>query len=412
MSLDGMNAFFVGGTMYTENEVLDFVNEEDVKFIRLAFFDVTGKQKNISIMPTELTRAFHEGISFDASAILGFEDPNKSDLFLKPDPSTLAILPWRPTTGKVVRMFCNIVNPDGTPYKKDSRTILQNAIRKAKEECGIQLMIGSEVEFYLFKLDENGEPTHLPFDNASYMDIAPEDKGENIRREICFTLEQMGITPEASHHEEGPGQNEIDFRYSDALNAADNTATFKWIVRTKAAANGLYADFSPKPLQGKAGSGMHINVSYRAVKQDDKTDYMPFILGGIMKHIEEITYYFNPTENSYERLGECKAPKYICWGRENRSALIRVPSSKEPRFEIRSPDPSCNPYLAYALVIYAAIDGIRNKIAAPAAVEENLFGRSAQTATQQLGLKLLPDTVDAARTLAENSAFVKDALGF
>ena len=157
---------------------------------------------------------------------------------------------------------------------------------------------------------------------------------------------------------------------------------------------------------------MHINVSYCAVKQDDKTDYMPFILGGIMKHIEEITYYFNPTENSYERLGECKAPKYICWGRENRSALIRVPSSKEPRFEIRSPDPSCNPYLAYALVIYAAIDGIRNKIAAPAAVEENLFGRSAQTATQQLGLKLLPDTVEAARTLAENSSFVKDALGF
>ncbi len=398
--------------MYTQEEVLDFVQEEDVKFIRLAFFDIAGKQKNISIMPNELPRAFKEGISFDASAVLGFEEPNKSDLFLQPDPATLAILPWRPSTGKVVRMFCNIKTPDGAPYKKDCRGILQKTIKKAKEECGIELMIGSEVEFYLFKLDEKGEPTREPFDQASYMDIAPEDKGENIRRDICFTLEQMGITPEASHHEEGPGQNEIDFRYSDALTAADNTATFKWIVRTKAAANGLYADFSPKPLPEKAGSGMHINVSCRSLKPGNKTDYMPFILGGLLKHIEEITYYLNPTENSYERLGECKAPKFICWGKENRSALIRLPSSKEARFEIRSPDPGCNPYLAYALVIAAAVDGIKNKIAAPAAVEKNLFGKGAQTISETLGLKLLPDTIESARTFAENSAFVKEVLGF
>ena len=355
-------------------------------------------------MPTELNRAFHEGISFDASAVEGFETPEKSDLFLIPDPATIAILPWRPTTGKVVRMFCNIKNPDGTQYKKDCRTILQNAIKKAKEECGIQLMIGSEVEFYLFKLDENGEATKIPFDNASYMDIAPEDKGENIRREICFTLEQMGITPEASHHEEGPGQNEIDFRYSDALTAADNTQTFKWIVRTKAQSNGLYADFSPKPLKGKAGSGMHINVSCKALKLSDKTDYMPYVLGGLLKHIEEITYFLNPTENSYERLGECKAPKYICWGKENRSSLIRVPSSKELRFEIRSPDPSCNPYIAYALIIHAAIDGIKNKIEAGEPVNENLFAK------ENGKLKTLPDTIDEARKIAEKSEFVKAAL--
>lgn len=387
--------------LYTENEVLDFIAEEGVKFIRLAFFDISGKQRNISIMPTELPRAFKEGISFDASAVDGFESPDKSDLFLQPDPSTLAIIPWRPTTGKVVRMFCNIVNPDGTPYKKDSRNLLCQAIKTARDECGIELMIGSEVEFYLFKLDEKGEPTSEPFDHAGYMDIAPEDKGENIRRDICFTLEQMGITPEASHHEEGPGQNEIDFRYSDALTSADNTSTFKWIVRTKAASNGLYADFSPKPLKDNAGSGMHINVSCHNLNPTDKNDYMPYILGGILKHIKELTYFLNPTENSYERLGECKAPKYICWGKENRSALIRVPSSKDDlRFEIRSPDPSCNPYLAYALLIYSAIDGIKNKTEAPSAIDQNLF-------ENDINLEQLPDTIDEARKIAESSSFIK-----
>ena len=392
--------------MYTENEVLDFIEEEDVKFIRLAFFDISGKQKNISIMPSELPRAFKEGISFDASAILGFESPDKSDLFLQPDPSTLAILPWRPTSGKVVRMFCNIKNPDGSPYKKDYRTLLKNAIKQAKDEFGIEIYIGAEIEFYLFKLNEKGEPTKEPFDQAGYMDIAPDDKGENIRREICFTLEQMGIIPEASHPEEGPGQNEIDFHYSDALTAADNTATFKWIVRTKAASNGLFADFSPKPLAEKPGSGMHINISYKSLKKEDKVDYLPYMLGGILNHIEEMTYYLNPSEESYDRLGEFKAPKYICWGKENRSALVRVPSSKhDVRFEIRSSDPSCNPYLAFSLVIFAALDGIKNKITPPNPVSDNLFNENFSN-----GLKLLPDTIDSARTFAANSSFIKNIL--
>ena len=392
--------------MYTESEVLDFIEEEDVKFIRLAFFDISGKQKNISIMPSELPRAFKEGISFDASAILGFESPDKSDLFLQPDPSTLAILPWRPTSGKVVRMFCNIKNPDGSPYKKDYRTLLKNAIKQAKDEFGIEIYIGAEIEFYLFKLNEKGEPTKEPFDQAGYMDIAPEDKGENIRREICFTLEQMGIIPEASHHEEGPGQNEIDFHYSDALTAADNTATFKWIVRTKAASNGLFADFSPKPLAEKPGSGMHINISYKSLKKEDKVDYLPYMLGGILNHIEEMTYYLNPSEESYDRLGEFKAPKYICWGKENRSALVRVPSSKhDVRFEIRSSDPACNPYLSFSLVIFAALDGIKNKITPPNPVSDNLFNENFSN-----GLKLLPDTIDSARTFAANSSFIKNVL--
>ena len=388
--------------MYTESEVLEFVKEEDVKFVRLAFFDVKGKQKNISIMADQLHRAFELGISFDASAIDDFESPDKSDLFLHPDPTTLSVLPWRPNTGKVCRMFCNIKYPDGTPYEKDCRTLLKNAIKYAKEKYNLSLSFGPEVEFYLFKLNEAGESTKIPFDNAGYMDIAPEDKGENIRRDICFTLESMGIIPEASHHEEGPGQNEIDFKYSDALTAADNTATFKWIVRTRAASNGLYADFSPKPLEGQAGSGFHINVS---LSDESK---MPNAIAGILKHAEELTYFLNTTEESYNRLGECKAPKYICWGNQNRSTMIRVPATKKiKRLEIRSADPECNPYIAFALIIYAALDGIENNLVPPAPVEENLFANASKN-----DIKVLPDTLDLAKKIADESEFVKKVLKY
>ncbi len=398
--------------MYTVSEVLEYVEEEDVKFVRLAFFDLHGVQKNISIMASQLQSAFENGVSFDASAIYGFETPEKSDLFLHPDPTTLAILPWRPNTGKVVRMFCTISHPDGTPYKKDCRTLLANAVKKARNDFDIEFRFGTEIEFYLFKLDEKGEATKLPFDNASYMDIAPEDKGENIRREICFTLEQMGIQPEASHHEEGPGQNEIDFHYSDALTAADNVATFKWIVNTKAASNGLYADFSPKPIAGEAGNGMHINISYRPVagKADaGNENLLPNILGGILNHIGEITYFLNPVENSYNRLGASKAPEYISWGKENRSTLIRVPSSKNAkRLELRSPDPLCNTYLALTLIINAAIEGIKNKIEPPAATEENLFD---EAIAKQTTLTALPKSLTEAKRLALNSEFIKAVLG-
>ena len=399
--------------MYTKEEVMDFVKESDVKFIRLAFFDMAGKQKNVSIMPSELERAFADGIAFDASAVKGFEGAEKSDLFLYPDPSTLAVIPWRPMTGKVVRMFCNIFNPDGTPYQKDSRTMLQNACKALKDECGVELMVGTEIEFYLFKVDEQGFPTKIPFDNASYMDIAPEDHGENIRREICFTLEQMGITPEASHHEDGPGQNEIDFRYSDPLTAADNVSTFKWVVNTKAAAQGLFADFSPKPIADEAGNGMHINLSCRLIGGDGNREkaeaLLPYILGGIYRHIEDITYFLNPVENSYKRLGSAKAPKYISWGKENRSALIRLPATKrETRLELRSPDPSCNPYLALTLLIHAAIDGIKCGASAGEETAVNLF--DSKTAAK-IGLKPLPQSLEEAREFAQKSEFVKKALG-
>lgn len=389
--------------LYTQEEVLDYVKEEDVKFVRLAYFDLSGKQKNATIMASELPRAFENGVAFDASAIPDFEEANRADLFLFPDASTLSVLPWRPSSGKVIRMFCDIRRSDGSPYEKDCRHLLTSAAKKIKAECGVDLQIGTEFEFYLFKLDENGEATKIPFDKAGYMDIAPEDKGENIRRNICFTLEQMGITPESSHHEEGPGQNEVDFRYSDPLTAADNASTFKWIVRTKAAESGLYADFSPKPLLDKPGSGMHINISCNDTGKNEQ------ILAGILSHIEEITYFLNPTENSYNRLGEAKAPRFICWGNENRSALIRVPASRDKtRLEIRSPDPSCNPYIAFTLLIHAAIDGIKNNLKPPAPASENLFDSSV---AKRVSYKTIPDTIEEAKELALKSEFVKEILG-
>ncbi|MBD5443877.1 MAG: glutamine synthetase [Treponema sp.] len=395
--------------MYTESEILDFVRDEDVKFIRLAFFTLNGKQKNTSIMANQLTLAFKNGVSFDASSIPGFQGSNHSDLFLHPDPSTIEVLPWRPTTGKVVRMFCDIRYPDGTPYEKDCRYILKNIVKKAKEEFGVEFKIGTEIEFYLMKLTENGDPSKIPMDNGGYMDIAPEDKGENIRRELCFTLEQMGIIPEASHHEAGPGQNEIDFKYASPLTSADNTATFKWAVCTNAAINGLYADFSPKPFSDKPGSGMHINISCCHEKDGDTTEYMRYTLAGILKHIEEITIFLNPTANSYNRLGKYKAPKYISYDYENRSQLIRIPATKEEkRIELRSPDPELNPYIAFTLLIAAALDGIKNKLTPPDAVSENLLDAECPTTKN---LKTLPSSFEEACSIAEKSEFVKKVLG-
>ena len=391
--------------LYSEQEVYEYVEQEDVKFIRLAFCDVTGRQKNISIMPEELERAFSCGISFDASAIAGFGGPVGSDLFLHPIPSTLNVLPWRPSRGKVVKMFCSIRHPDGTPFAMDSRAILEKAVCQARE-LGCQVRFGSEFEFYLFKTDENGDPTQEPFDRAGYMDVAPEDKGENVRREICLNLQDMGIQPESSHHEEGPGQNEIDFRYSDALSAADNAMHFKTVVKTAALRNGLYADFSPKPIPGAAGNGMHINMS---VKCDDGRDRSDAFMAGVLAHVREITAFLNPTEDSYRRLGEYKAPRYITWSPENRSQLIRIPAAKGEyqRIELRSPDPMANPYLAYALLIHAGLDGIRRDLRSPQPVNENLY-TAPESLTSQL--EQLPFSLEEARQLVRSSAFVASVL--
>ncbi len=382
----------------TYQDVLNFCEEQDVRFIRLCYFDVFGKQKNVSVLPSELARAFEEGISFDASAIDGFLDEVHSDLFLHPDPNTMCILPWRSIDGSVIRMYCDIKYPDGRIFERDVRYILKQSIKKAKD-LGFTINFGSEFEFYLFKLDENGENTNIPLDYAGYMDIAPEDKGENVRREICFTLEEMGINPEVSHHEVGPGQNEIDFRYSDALQAADDAATFQWVVKTVADANGLYADFSPKPLEKYPGNGMHINMSI-----DKHEEYILSFMSGILSHMKELTLFLNPSEKSYSRFGKDKAPQYITWSYENRSQLIRIPAThSSSRMELRSPDCTCNPYLAFALLIEAGLEGIEKKLEIPQAVDINLF--HADESITSL-LEQLPQSLDEAKACAKNSSWI------
>ena len=387
---------------YSKQEVMQYVQEEDVKFIRLAFCDVFGKQKNISIMPEELPRAFEYGIAIDASAIEGFGDETHSDLLLHPDADTLMPLPWRPEHGRVVRMFCTISYPDGRIFECDSRSILKQAIQDA-EKAGFQFFFGAEQEFYLFNLDDNGNPTKEPYDNAGYMDIAPEDKGENIRREVCLTLEQMGIRPESSHHEEGPGQNEIDFRYSGPLAAADNAMTFQTVVKTVARRNGLYADFSPKPLEDKPGNGFHINMS---VKSSDNADNMNFMIAGILAKVAEMTIFLNPLESSYQRFGNNKAPRYISWSSENRSQLVRVPAAvgEYKRAELRSPDPAANTYLAFALMIYASLYGIQNKLELQDPADINLYKADADTLAK---FEQLPENLKSACALANNSDFIK-----
>lgn len=390
---------------YTPEEVTQFVQEEEIKFIRLAFCDVYGKQHNVAIMPSELKRAFEFGIAIDASAICGFGGEVRSDLLLHPDASTLIQLPWRPEQGKVVRMFCDISYPDGTVFEGDTRSVLKNAISVA-ESKGYSFAFGAEMEFYLFKINEQGEPTKVPYDRAGYMDIVPEDKGENIRREICMMLEQMGIQPESSHHESGPGQNEIDFRYSDPLTAADNAVTFHGVVKTVAAQNGLCADFSPKPLPDCDGNGMHINIS---AKGRGKADLMPYVIAGILEKIGDMTVFLNPCEESYRRLGHDKAPSYITWSAENRSQLIRIPAAvgEYRRAELRSADPMANPYLAYALLIYAGLYGIEKKLSLPPSADFNLYTASAEVLADY---RKIPGSLYEAAAAANASEFIRERL--
>lgn len=376
--------------MLTQKEVMEYVEEENVKFIRLAFFDVKGHQKNISIQPSELLRAFSTGISFDASSIEGFNDEAHSDLFLVPEPRTLSILPWRSFDGSVVRMYCDIYNPDGTLYKNDTRYLLKQALEQAKK-AQIEIRCGNEYEFYLFQLDEKGKATKTPLDQAGYMDIAPFDQGEDVRRQICHYMMEMGMEPEASHHEQGPGQNEIDFRYNNPLLAAEDGATLRWVIKTVAQANGLVANFMPKPLKEEAGNGFHINMSTNS--------HMDEFMAGILHHIKEITLFLNPSENSYDRLGEDKAPKYVSWGYNNRSTLIRIPAGNK-RLELRSPDCLANTFLAYTLLIYAGLDGIEKHMTCMEPTSLNLFKETGE-------FDVLPQSLKEAKKLAKNSDFVK-----
>ena len=397
---------------------LEFVKENDVKFVRLSFCDIFGFQKNISIMADELESAFENGVSFDAHVIRGFRDITQSDLFLFPDPSTLAVLPWRPVAGRVVRFYCDIKTPNaaGSPFEHDTRMILKKMADYA-HKMGYVCKIGAECEFYLFKTDENGKPSNITLDNGTYMDISPLDKGEDIRREICLTLEEMGIKPESSHHEQGPGQNEIDFKFDDAVASADNLQTFKTVVKAIASRNGLFASFMPKPFLDAPGNGMHINLSlYQNGKnifcntENEHSKTAESFIAGVMDKTAEITLFLNPLANSYERLGKFEAPKFVSWSHQNRSQLVRIPAAtgEKVRMELRSPDPSLNPYLAFALILGAGIDGIKKNKTLQPAVNEDLFTADISITKN---LAMLPNTLEKAIALAEDSSFAKNILG-
>ena len=359
---------------YSKKDVLSYVREKNVRFVRLSFCDIFGQLKNVSISASELERAFDEGIRFDASAIRGCLNLEDSDLFLFPDPDTLAVLPWRPTEhGRVIRLFCSIKHPDMSPFEGDARYLLKN-LESDLVKDGLQMLAGTECEFYLFSLDDNGNPTLNPMDRAGYLDVAPMDKGENLRREISLMLEEMGIYIETSHHEKGPGQNEVAFRPSTLLCAADDIITFKSALKMLAYRSGLFASFLPKPLFEESGSGFHISLScHRDEKSFDAIKEN--MTAGILRRISEITVFLNPVANSYDRLGSFEAPGSVSWGTGNRGLLIRIPETQNEsakRIEVRSADPSCNPYLALLLLVSAAREGIETNARLEDIVERKL----------------------------------------
>ena len=395
----------------TMSEVVQFIQENDVKFIRLAFCDIFGTQKNIAIMPTELERAFERGIHFNASSLRGFLNVDASDLLLFPDPATLSVLPWRPAQGRVVRFYCDIRYPDGTPFEGDGRRLLREASRRARH-AGYAISMGTASEFYLFELDERGNPTAIPHDHGEYFDVAPLDKAENVRRQICLTLEEMGIQPESSHHEQGPGQHEIDFRYAEALEAADNFVTFTWVVMSMASSWGLFATFLPTPLPRAPGSGLHLSLS--VVKDganlfhpsfEDSAEGRSFV-AGILRRAAELTVFGNPLTNSYQRLGEFDAPRYITWSHQNRAPLVSVPlaiGGQANRMKVRALDGCINPYLVFSLLIHAGLDGIEQRLPLAPACDENLF---TAPETARAPYESLPASLCDAIRCAEQSDFI------
>lgn len=406
---------------YTREDIVRLVKEEDVEFIRLQFTDMFGQLKNIAITANQLDRALDNKCVFDGSSIDGFVGIEESDMYLHPDLSTLEIFPWRPQQGKVARMICDIYRPDGSPFEGDPRYVLRRAIREAGE-MGYTFEVGPECEFFLFDTDENAMPTTRTQEQASYFDIAPLDGGENARREIVMTLEDMGLIIEASHHEIAPAQHEIDFRYDEALAAADNIMTFKLAVRTIAKRHGLHATFMPKPKFGVNGSGMHINMSlHRDGKNifEDKNDpnglsrEAYYFIGGIMKHIRGMAAITNQLVNSYKRLVPgYAAPVYIAWSTTNRTPLIRIPADRggNTRIELRSPDSAANPYLTLAVCLKAGLDGIAGKIEPPPSVDCNIYTMTEEE-RRALGIENLPGTLIEAVEELKKDPFILDVLG-
>lgn len=406
---------------YTKKDIIRLVEEEDVEFIRLQFTDMFGTLKNVAITRTQLQKALDNQCMFDGSSIEGFVRIEESDMYLHPDLDTFAIFPWRPQQGKVARIICDVYRMDGKPFEGDPRHVLKRVVREA-EQMGYTLNVGPECEFFLFHTDDDGQPTTISHEKASYFDLGPIDLGENARRDMVLTLEDMGFEIEASHHEMAPAQHEIDFRYDEAMTTADNIMTFKLAVKTIAKRHGLFASFMPKPKYGTNGSGMHINMSLEKDGENifyDENDEMQlskeayYFIGGIMKHMKGMTAITNPLVNSYKRLVPgYEAPIYIAWSATNRSPLIRIPASREDgtRVELRCPDPAANPYLALAVCLAAGLDGIRNQIMPPPAVVRNVYEMRLDEKKAE-GIEALPATLSEAINELEKDEFILGVLG-
>lgn len=406
---------------YTKQDIMRLVEEEDIEFIRLQFTDMFGTLKNVAITASQLEKALDNKCMFDGSSIEGFVRIDESDMYLYPDLNTFEIFPWRPQHGKVARMICDVYRPNGTPFEGDPRYILKKVLQEAAD-MGYTFNVGPECEFFLFHTDDEGRPTTISHEKAGYFDISPLDLGENARRDIILTLEDMGFEIEASHHEVAPAQHEIDFKYTNALKAADNMMTFKLVVKSIAKRHGLFASFMPKPVYGVCGSGLHINMSlckdgvnifndHNAPKGVSRQAYA--FIAGLMKHMKGMTLVANPLVNSYKRLiPGYEAPVYITWSEGNRSPLIRIPSTRgtNMRIELRSPDPAANPYLLLASCLAAGLDGIKNDLPIPDSVEGNIYEMS-KSELENRKIEAIPSNLSKACHYFEDDAFMKQVLG-
>lgn len=405
----------------TKEDILKKAEELDIGFVHLQFTDILGIVKNVAIPVTQLEKALNNEIMFDGSSIEGFARIEESDMNLRPIPSTFAIFPWKPRDKGVARLICDVYTPDGRPFHGDPRYALKKVLEEAKE-MGLEVNTGPECEFFLFRLGADGKPTTLTHDEAGYFDLGPVDKGEDARREMVLALSEMGFDVEASHHEVAQGQHEIDFRYDDALITADRVATLKFVTKVIAAQHQLHATFMPKPIFGINGSGMHTHISL--TKNGKNAFYDPtgpyqlseialYFIAGILHHAPGFTAITNPLVNSYKRLVPgYEAPVYISWSVKNRSALVRVPASREEgtRIELRSPDPSCNPYLAFAAIIKAGLDGIKRRLTPPESMNKNIYQMDAKERAAA-GIKSLPSSLYEALEELKKDEVIQEALG-
>ena len=408
--------------LYTKEDIIRKVKEEDVEFIRLQFTDIFGQLKNVAITASQIEKAVNNQIMFDGSSIEGFVRIDESDHYLYPDLDSFTIFPWRPSHGRVARLICDVHDPDGAPFVGDPRYVLKQVIQKANDMGFDAFNVGPEAEFFLFQTDDEGKPTVRTNDEAGYFDLGPLDHGEGTRREICMSLEQMGFEIEASHHEVAQGQHEIDFKYADALRTADNIMTFKLAVKTLAQKNGLHATFMPKPIFGVNGSGMHTNMSlFRDGKNAfyDPSDPKGLsnaaysFIAGLLAHVKGMAAITNPLVNSYKRLVPgYEAPCYLAWSASNRSALIRIPAARgqSTRVELRCPDPACNPYLELAVCLAAGLDGIEKGLTPPPEITDNIFAMS-PAARRRRGIEALPGSLEEALVCMKKDKLIMDTLG-